>query len=113
MSFPEVSERLSHEMPTWFVREKRVVAYFVADHHDDGYLGFMCPAPDGVQAELIEAEPDRFYRPPYFGHRGWIGVHLAEDCDWDEVREILLDAYRKVAPKVLAAQLEAGKYPGE
>jgi len=103
---PEVSERLSHGSPAWFVREKKTVAMFVDDHHGDGHLGIWCAAPAGVQALLVDSEPDRFYRPPYVGHRGWIGVELARDPDWDEVAEILRDAYRCVAPKTLVKQLD-------
>ena len=61
--------------------------------------------PDGVQQHLVETEPDRFFRPPYVGHRGWIGLRLDVDVDWDEVAAIVTDAYRHVAPKSLARQL--------
>ena len=67
-----------------------------------------CPAFPGVQAELVEAEPDRFYRPPYVGPSGWVGVRLDRDVDWDEVAGILADSYRKVAPKSLARLLDDG-----
>ena len=105
--FPEVSERLSHGSPAWFIREKKTLAMFVDDHHGDGILGIWCPAFPGVQQELVEQEPDRFFRPPYVGPSGWVGVRLDRDVDWDEVREILADSYRKVAPKTLARQLDA------
>jgi hypothetical protein len=104
---PEVTERPSHGSPSWFVREKKTVAMFMDDHHGDGILGIWCPAPPGVQADLVAQEPDRFYVPPYVGHHGWIGVRLDVDVDWDEVAGILADAYRKVAPKKLAALLDA------
>jgi hypothetical protein len=104
--FPEVTERLSHGAPTFFVRGKRTLAMFVHDHHGDGILGLWCPAFPGVQAEMIEAEPDRFYRPPYVGPSGWLGVRLDRDVDWDEVAGILSDSYRKVAPVTLARQLD-------
>jgi hypothetical protein len=107
LGFPEVSERLSHGAPTWFVRGKKTVATFVDDHHGDGILGIWCPAFPGVQAELVEAEPERFYRPPYVGPSGWLGVRLDRDVDWDEVAAILADSYRKVAPKTLVARLDA------
>jgi len=103
---PEVTERPSHGSPSWFVREKRTVASFVNDHHGDGILGFWCPAPPGVQGELVAQEPERFFVPPYVGHHGWIGVRLDTDVDWDEVAGILEDAYRHVAPKKLAALLD-------
>lgn len=108
MALPEVSERPSHGSPTWFVRDKKTIAMFVDNHHGDGHLGIWCAAPPGVQEVLVETEPERFFRPPYVGHRGWIGVDLAVDPDWDEVREILVDAYRCVAPKTVLRQLDDG-----
>jgi hypothetical protein len=75
------------------------------DHHGDGRLAIWCPAPDGVQATLVDAEPDRFFRPPYVGHRGWLGVRLDVEVDWEEVAGIVTDAYRLVAPKTLLRQL--------
>ena len=107
LRLPEVTERLSHGSPAWFVRGKKTFVMFVDDHHGDGILGIWCAAPPGVQAELVAQEPDRFFRPPYVGHRGWLGVHLDRDVDWDEVAGILADAFRCVAPKTLAAQLDA------
>ena len=107
LALPEVSERLSHGSPAWFVREKKTVAMFVDDHHGDGILGLWCPAWPGVQEEMVALEPERFFRPPYVGPSGWLGVRLDRDVDWDEVRGILTDSYRKVAPKTLARQLDA------
>jgi hypothetical protein len=104
-ALPEVSERLSHGSPAFFVRGRKTVAMFVDDHHGDGILGLWCPAFPGVQEELVQQEPDRFFRPPYVGPSGWLGVRLDRDVDWDEVRQILLDSYRKVAPRKLVAQL--------
>jgi len=107
LGLPEVSERLSHGQPSFFIRGKKTLTMFVDDHHGDGILGIWCPAFPGVQAELIESEPDRFYRPPYVGPSGWIGVRLDREVDWDEVAEIVADSYRKVAPKTLVKQLDA------
>ena len=106
-ALPEVTERPSHGSPAWFVRGKKTVAMFVDDHHGDGILGIWCAAPPGVQAELVTQEPERFFYPPYVGHRGWLGVRLDVDVDWDEVAGILADAFRCVAPKTLIAQLDA------
>ncbi|MEZ5182540.1 MAG: MmcQ/YjbR family DNA-binding protein [Acidimicrobiales bacterium] len=106
LALPEVTERLSHGAPTWFVRAKKTFVTFHDDHHGDGIVGIWCAAAPGVQAELIEAEPERFYRPAYVGHRGWIGVRLDVSPDWREVREIVADAYRAVAPKGLVALLD-------
>ncbi len=109
LEFPEVSERLSHGSPAWFVRSKKTIAMFVDDHHGDGHLGIWCAAPPGVQSMLIAAEPERFFRPPYVGHRGWVGVDLALDPRWDQVSDILHDAYCCVAPKSLIEQLNAAE----
>jgi hypothetical protein len=106
LALPEVSERLSHGAPTFFIREKKTLVMFVDDHHGDGRLAIWAPAPPGVQEELVELEPDRFFRPPYVGPSGWIGLRLDRDVDWDEVAGIIEDAYRKVAPKKLVALLD-------
>jgi hypothetical protein len=108
MALPEVTERLSHGEPTWFVRGKKVFVQS-SDHHHDDRLGFWCAAPAGVQQELVETEPLLFYRPPYVGARGWLGVYLdVPDVDWDEIAAIVTDAYRMVAPAKLVAQLDGG-----
>lgn len=103
--YPEVTERLSHGAPSFFVREKKTLCNLHHDHHGDGRLALWAPAPPGVQEQMVESEPDRFFTPPYVGHLGWIGYRL-EDGDWDEVRGIVDDAYRKVAPKALVKQLD-------
>jgi hypothetical protein len=107
LALPEVTERLSHGSPTWFVRGKKTVATYVDNHHGDGRLAIWCPAPPGVQGALVSEEPDRFFVPAYVGHRGWLGVRLDRDLDWDEVAGIIEDAYRLVAPKKLVAELDA------
>ena len=107
MSYPEVSERLSHGEVTWFIREKRVLAMMDDHHHGADFFAVTCPAPPGVQAELIELEPERFYRPAYVGPAGWIGVRLDRDVDWDEVARMIDEAYRMKAPKTLVKQLDA------
>ena len=105
LALPEVTERLSHGSPAFFVREKKTLVNLFDNHHGDGRLAIWCPAPDGVQAALVEAEPHRFFRPPYVGHRGWLGVRLDVEVDWDEIAGIIADAYRLVAPKALVRQL--------
>ncbi len=104
LALPETSERLSHGEPTFFVRDKKSFVMSVDDHHGDGVLGFWAAAPIGAQAEWISVAPDRYFRPPYVGHRGWIGVRLdVPTTDWNEVAEIVTEAYCLVAPKSLAA----------
>jgi hypothetical protein len=106
LALPETTERLSHGSPTFFVRDKKTFVMYLDDHHGDGRLALWCAAPPGLQAELVEQEPERFFRPPYVGHRGWIGVRLDRDPDWDEIAAICEDAYRQVAPKTLVARLD-------
>jgi hypothetical protein len=106
MALPEMSERLSHGEPTWFVGGRKTVVTLDDHHHGADHLAFWCPAPPGVQAELVAAEPERFFRPPYVGGRGWLGVRIDVDPDWAEVAAIVTDAYRLVAPRKYAALLE-------
>jgi hypothetical protein len=106
MALPEMSERLSHGEPTWFVSGRKTVVTLDDHHHGADHLAFWCPAPPGVQAELVAAEPERFFRPPYVGGRGWLGVRIDVDPDWAEVAAIVTDAYRLVAPRKYAALLE-------
>lgn len=105
-SFPEVSERPSHGAPTWFVRGKTSFAMAWLDgHHDIDYPHLWIAAAPGVQEVLLSSRPDTFFRPLYVGHRGWLGVRLDTGPDWDELADLLADAYRQVAPKRLAAQV--------
>jgi hypothetical protein len=106
LALPETTERPSHGAPTWFVRDKKTFVMFHDDHHGDGRLAIWCAAPPGVQELLVEEEPARFFRPAYVGHRGWLGVRLDVEVDWDEMAGIVEDAYRMVAPKQLIAKLE-------
>jgi hypothetical protein len=91
------------------VRGKKVFVQ-MSDHHHDDRLGFWCAAPPGVMAELVEQEPERFFRPPYVGVKGWLGVYLdvddVADLDWEEIGAIVIDAYRQIAPTKLTALLD-------
>ena len=101
-AFPEVTERLSHGSPTWFVRGRKTFVSLMADgHHDAHFPQMWCAAPPGAQAELLAADPARFFRPPYVGHRGWLGVRLDGEVDWTEIAELCEDAFDTVAPKTL------------
>jgi hypothetical protein len=107
MALPEVTERLSHGEPAWFVQGKKTFVTF-ADHHHDDRLAFWCAAPEGAQESLVSAYPRRYFRPPYVGVRGWLGVYLDVPVDWDEVAAVVEGAYRVVAPAKLTALLDAG-----
>jgi hypothetical protein len=104
LAFPETSERPSHGAPTFFVREKRAFLMVLNDHHGDGRFAIWCAAPDGMQPTLVDADPDRFFVPPYVGHRGWLGVRLDRGLDWEELAGIAEDAYAEVAPAKLVRE---------
>lgn len=105
LALPEVSERLSHGMPTWFVQGKKAFVNDATGHHG-ARPSLWCAAPPEAQAAYVANFPDRYFRPPYVGHRGWLGVYLDVDLDWDEIAEHLREAYRVVAPKRLVEALE-------
>ncbi len=104
LALPEVEERLSHGEPAWFVRGKRLFVTFAERHHDDR-VACWCAAPPGAQEALVAHQPERFFRPPYVGQRGWLGIYLDVPVAWDEVEELVRDAYLAVAPKRLADAL--------
>jgi hypothetical protein len=101
LALPETSERLSHGAPTFFVRGKRAFLMVLTNHHGDGRFAIWCAAADGMQRMLVEADPERFFVPPYVGHRGWLGFRLDRTLDWDELAGIVEDAYAEVAPASL------------
>ena len=112
LALPETTERLSHGEPTWFVRDKKTFVTYDNHHHTSDRLAFWCAAPPGAQDVLVSAAPDRYFRPPYVGHRGWLGVYLDIPVDWEEVAAVIEDAYRTVAPKRLVDTLDATRRPG-
>ena len=105
MALPGVTEKLSHGAPAFFVG-KQFVMLWSNGHHDHRFAHLWCAASSGVQGELVDTEPERFFRPPYVGSRGWLGVRLDGDVDWDELAAICKDAYRAVAPRKLLATLD-------
>ena len=104
LALPSATEKLSHGEPTWFV--KKVFCMFSNNHHGDGHISVCVPAPQGVQAALIEAAPKKFYRPPYVGPAGWIGIELARVSD-KELTSHIHTAWRMIAPKKLLAEYDA------
>jgi hypothetical protein len=107
LALPEATEKLSHGEPTWFVRGK-VFASWEDHHHGDPTVGLWVNAPMGLQEMLVSAEPARYYRPKYVGHRGWIGINMEGDIDWPYAAELMTDSYRMVAPKRVLALLDSG-----
>jgi hypothetical protein len=98
---PECTEKLSHGEPTFFVR-KKVFAMFSNNHHNDGHIAVWIPVRPGTQPLLIADAPETFYKPPYVGVKGWVGVELARIGD-EELAALIRDAWKLVAPKRLRA----------
>ena len=98
LALPGVEERVNHGMPTFAVVRRTA---FCNLHHqpDDDRPTLWFKAARGVQTELVDQEPDRFFVPPYVGPRGWVGLRLDVDLDWDEVAAVVEDAWRLVATK--------------
>jgi hypothetical protein len=87
---------------------RKTFGYYLDDHHGDGIVGVALKAAAGEQEALIRSDPTRFYVPAYLGSKGWVGVRLDLDkVDWDEIRELITDAYRLQAPRRLVTQLDS------
>ena len=97
LALPDSGEKLSHGEPTFFVR-KKVFAMFANNHHGDGRVAVWIPVPEGMQSALIEANPQIYFRPPYVGVRGWVGIDLAHITEAD-LRFHLHTAWELIAPK--------------
>lgn len=102
LALPEATEKLSWEStPTFRVRD-RIFALHDVDR--DGRLGCWVKAPPGMQESLVAADPERYYRPPYLGGKGWLGIRLGDDADWDDIAARVEESWRTIAPKKVAAQ---------
>ena len=97
MALPGAIERPSHGAPAYFA-PKQFVQLWPTGHHDHQFAHLWCAAPPGAQEALVGSNPKRFFRPPYVGGRGWIGVRLDGRVDWVEVETLCEEAYRTVGP---------------
>ena len=104
LSLPETTEQVfgGHTTPTFRVRNK-IFAMISEGEREDRGLALWCKAAPGAQGVLIDADPDRFFAPPYVGPKGWIGIRLDRPTDWGELADLVTDSYRLIAPKRLAA----------
>jgi len=94
---PEANERVSHGEPTWFAGKGKVFAMIDGHHHQSPHLSVWLPQPLGAQEALIDADPERFFRPSYVGVSGWVGVVLDTKPDWGVVEGLIREAYVHVA----------------
>jgi phosphoribosylglycinamide formyltransferase-1/phosphoribosylamine--glycine ligase/phosphoribosylglycinamide formyltransferase/phosphoribosylformylglycinamidine cyclo-ligase len=105
LALPSAEEALSHGMPCFRVTGGKMFCYFTQDHHGDGIVAIIVKTsgPD-EQAQLIDRDPDTYYRPAYFGPSGWIGMRLdTGDTDWERVEDRIAASWTHVAPRKLAA----------
>jgi hypothetical protein len=107
MALPGASEKLSHGEPTFWVSGRMFTSFADAgNHHGNGRDAAWVKAPQGAQAAMVKADPDRYFVPPYVGVSGWVGIRLDGGVDWSSVAAIVEDGYRLLASKRLIAQLE-------
>jgi len=97
LALPETSEKVAWGEPTWRVKGK-LFAQLDNHHHGADHLAVWLPAPLGEQESLLFLDPQRFFRPPYVGPRGWVGVRIDRGPDWKLVTSLVKQAYREVAP---------------
>lgn len=109
LALPDAVEKLSHGEPTWFAGKGKVFAMLDDHHHGAPHLAVWLPQPVGAQETWIAIDPQRFFRPPYVGASGWVGVVLDGSSDWALVERLVRDAYRRVASAKLRARLGAGR----
>jgi hypothetical protein len=92
LAFPDVTEKLSHGEPAFFVR-KRMFFTIDNNHHASGHVAVWCKAPDGAQQSLVAGDPKHFFVPPYVGTAGWLGIRLDSGLPWPVVGDLLRQAY--------------------
>jgi hypothetical protein len=106
MALPDAVEKISHGEPAWFAGNGKLFASLDDHHHGAPHLSVWLPAPLGAQEALVAADPKRYFRPPYVGHKGWVAVVLDTKPDWGVVAELVEQGYRLVASRKLVARLE-------
>jgi hypothetical protein len=108
-TLPETTERLSHGESTFFVQDK-VFVMFADNHHNDGHIAVWLPVPSGLQTTLMETAPETFFKPPYVGVRGWVGIQLDQISDKDLTFHIEV-AWELIAPNRLLSRVKANNDP--
>jgi predicted DNA-binding protein (MmcQ/YjbR family) len=100
LAIPGAVEKASHGEPTWFTGPRgKVFAMFDNHHHGGAHVSVYVPAPPGVQQGLVASQPDRYWVPPYVGHKGWVAIILDTGPAWDEVASLVQAAFQFVAKR--------------
>lgn len=105
MALPDANERVSHGEPHWFAGKGKSFATLDNHHHGAEHLSVWLPQPPGVQDDLLALDPQRFFRPPYVGGAGWVGVVLDTKPDWTLVEKLVREAFVHVAGVKLKQRL--------
>jgi hypothetical protein len=106
LALPEVTREIKGDHAAFSVAAKKIFVYFLNDHHGDGIVGFTCKVLPGDNEALVQAHPERFYRPAYVFSSGWVALRLDRGkVDWSEVAELVTTSYRLLAPKRLTRTL--------
>jgi predicted DNA-binding protein (MmcQ/YjbR family) len=98
LTLPEGYEEAMKRGPSYRVGDK----IFALERPWNDRVGLWCKVPEGTREIIIGSDPARFFVPPYFGAKGWIGVGLDEVADWEEVEAFVRRSYRLIAQKRLA-----------
>jgi phosphoribosylglycinamide formyltransferase-1 len=102
LALPEATTKRLGTHAAYLVR-KKTFAYYLDNHHGDGIVAITCKVAPGDNLLLVKAQPDRFYLPAYLASKGWVALRLDQgEVDWEEVRELLHESYRRIAPAKLA-----------
>ncbi len=99
LALPAAYEKLSHGTPCFFIEKKGQFAFFVNSHHDDGRLALWLAAPAGLQESLMAEDSESYFRPPYVGVRGWIGVCLDRSLEWSDIKDLIELAHQTISSK--------------
>jgi predicted DNA-binding protein (MmcQ/YjbR family) len=102
LALPEATEKVAWGDPTWRVRDK--IFAMQKGNYAGGRPSLWLKAPPGQQGRLVREDPERYFVPPYVGHKGWVGVYLdAPAPAWGNLRELVEASYRMTAPKSLVS----------
>jgi hypothetical protein len=99
LKHPGAFEKPSHGSPAFFIEKGGQFAALWDNHHNDGNVAMLVAAPPGMQEALLQSNPEIFYRPPYVGPSGWVGVRLDKGLDWKEVEDLVAEGYAFIAAK--------------
>lgn len=99
LALPKAMEKVSHGSPCFFIERGRQFCAFLHNHHGDGRLAVWLAAPPGVQEVLVQSQPEVYFRPPYVGPSGWVGVCLDKGLDWSVIEDHIAEAHKYAARK--------------